>query len=223
MRSGRMEKPYFLQNKAYIKLVIISLLLLLCIGVTYYAHFVLRRSILFSHFFYVPVVLAAFWWGRKGIWVSAFLGALLISTHLLLALDTLYTYNIFRAGLFLIIAYIIGTLREESLNTQRRLQNTRNYLNSLIQYSNTPIVVWDNQGKITLFNPALEKLTGYTANEMLGRSVLDLIPEECHKDFSHLTDKALKGQPCEEEEVLVRCKNGQDVVCLWSSAAVFSP
>jgi len=217
-KTGR----YRFSNNLYIKITVTALIILLCIVIVYYAHFVLHSSTLFTHFFYIPIVLASFWWGRKGIWVSVFMGVLIIATHLFSAMNVLYIYNILRAVMFVIIAYIIGTLREQSLNTQRRLQDTKNYLNSLIQYSNTPIIVWDKQGKITLFNPAFEKLTGYRADQMLGQSVLVLFPEEYREDFSQKLKKTLEGQSWEEEEVPIRCENGQHVICLWSAATIFA-
>ncbi|MBU4580939.1 MAG: hypothetical protein KKH02_00715 [Proteobacteria bacterium] len=39
-------------------------------------------SIVFSHFFYIPIILAAVWWKRKGLVVAIFLAVLLLGSHL---------------------------------------------------------------------------------------------------------------------------------------------
>jgi len=219
-RSNR--RKYCLSNNPYIKITVIALFILLSIAIVYYAHFVLHSSTLFTHFSYVPIALASFWWGRKGIWVSVFLGVLIIATHFLSGMNGLYIYNILSTVMFIIIGYIIGTLSEKAMNTKRSLQDTQNYLNNLIQYSNTPIIVWDNQGRITLFNPAFEKLTGYKSEQMLGQSVSVLFPEEYHEGFSQKLKKTLNGQSW-EQEVPIRCNNGKNVVCLWSGFTIFAP
>ena len=52
------------------------------------------------------------------------------------------------------------------------LRETSNYLNNLLDYANAPIIVWDPHFRISRFNPAFERLTGYKSNDVIG---LDLI------------------------------------------------
>ncbi|MEO6808438.1 MAG: ATP-binding protein [Isosphaeraceae bacterium] len=50
----------------------------------------------------------------------------------------------------------------------------------LIEESLDPIIVADQQGNISLFNPAAQKTFGYTAQEVLGHSLTMLMPPEFH-------------------------------------------
>lgn len=221
MSSSNTDRHH-LSNNPYIKIIVTALLILLCIGITYYTNFVLHSAKLFTHFFFVPIVLSAFWWGKRGVWVSIFLGILVIMTHFLSVMNVSYVYNILRVAKFVVISYVIGSLGEQSLKTQHKLKDAQNYLNSLIQYSNTPIVVWDKHGKITLFNPAFERLTGYRTDQMLGQSVLVLFPEEYREDFSQKLKKTLDDQNWQEEEVPIHCKNRKNATYLWSVATVYT-
>ena len=45
---------------------------------------------------------------------------------------------------------------------EKELFDTKNYLENLMDYANAPIIVWDKENKIRLFNHAFEHLTGYT-------------------------------------------------------------
>ncbi len=69
------------------KLAIMGVLLLGACFLTYYCHVVLKTGTVFTHFFYIPIILASLWWPRKGIVVALFLAVVLIGSHLILRLD----------------------------------------------------------------------------------------------------------------------------------------
>jgi two-component system, NtrC family, sensor kinase len=48
------------------------------------------------------------------------------------------------------------------------------------------VVVADEAGRITLFNPAAERTFGYLASEILGRPITDLIPQFLRESLSHV-------------------------------------
>jgi PAS domain S-box-containing protein len=52
------------------------------------------------------------------------------------------------------------------------------------------IIVTDQQGRITLFNPAAERIFGYTAAEALGRVLDDLVPPEAPPVVARFRDRA---------------------------------
>ncbi|GAJ15502.1 unnamed protein product [marine sediment metagenome] len=54
-------------KKEYLKIIIIGFLLIICLFLTYYFHFILKSEIVFTHFFYAPIILASFWWLKRGI------------------------------------------------------------------------------------------------------------------------------------------------------------
>ena len=211
------------KHRDAIKLAIITFLILFCMVMAYYAHFILHKDIVFGHFFYVPIVLATLWWGRQGIWIAVFLGLWLITTHILSGAGIPSIPNILRVGMFIVVGLVTGILRDQSLKTEQRLRETRDYLSSLIQHSNAPIIVWDKQLKITLFNPAFERLTGYKADKILGQSVEVLFPEERREQIFQKINKILDGRSWEAVEIPVRCENGQIATYLWNSANIYAP
>ena len=56
---------------------------------TYYGHAVLGTCVVFTHFFYIPIILASRWWKRKGLVVAIFLGAWLIFSHIFVVIRKL--------------------------------------------------------------------------------------------------------------------------------------
>ncbi|MBU1698180.1 MAG: PAS domain-containing protein [Proteobacteria bacterium] len=74
----------------------------------------------------------------------------------------------------------VRDLEDELLEFNHSLEEfhlSQEYLEKLISYTNTPIIVWDPTTRITLFNPAFEHLTDYTAKEILGKKLKMLFPE----------------------------------------------
>src|SRR5690349_80894 len=66
-------------------------------------------------------------------------------------------------------------ITRRTLEEQVRLSEER--LKGIIELAHDGIVVVDEQYRITLFNPAAERLFGYSAAEMLGQSLEILLPE----------------------------------------------
>jgi hypothetical protein len=60
------------------KSVIVITLTASAVGATFYYHAVLKTGVIFSHFFYIPIVIASVWWMRKGVLVASLLSVTLI-------------------------------------------------------------------------------------------------------------------------------------------------
>ncbi|MDP3029375.1 MAG: PAS domain S-box protein [Deltaproteobacteria bacterium] len=202
-------------DKSRTNTILLVLLILASAGLIYYCHWVLRTQIIFSHCLYIPIILAAFWWGRRGAWVAVLLGALLIASHLLANLDAPLVEDLLRSVMLVAVGLVVGLMSERALRSERDLRETRDYLDSLIRYANAPIIVWDREGKISLFNTAFEHLTGYRADEVIGKP-LDIL-------FSEATiGQTLKGQRWEGVEIPIRGKGEQERLLLWNSANIYA-
>jgi len=106
---------------------------------------------------------------------------------------------------------------------QDELRETKEYLDNLIKYANAPIIVWDPQFRITLFNHAFEHLTGRIAKEVIGKDLEILFPEKYLVRAMDLIKKTREGERWESVEIPVLHKNGEIRTVLWNSAAIFGP
>ena len=79
------------------RIVLIAVLIAICFFLTYYFHVILRTGSTFNHFFYIPIILAAFWWQKKGLIVALFLAADLIISHIFLRIYVTNFHDYFRA------------------------------------------------------------------------------------------------------------------------------
>ncbi len=85
----------------------------------------------------------------------------------------------------------------------------RSYLSAIIASSDDPIISKDLNGIITSWNEAAERTFGYTAKEILGQSILRLIPPELHQEEDHILTKLRAGERIDRHETIRMRKNGE--------------
>lgn len=108
----------------------------------------------------------------------------------------------------------------EQILAQQELHRTKNYLENLINYANAPIIVWNSQLEIQLFNRAFERLTGYSSSETEGRKLEMLFPEETRIE-SYEKIKAAYAANWETIEIPILTKNKEVRIVLWNSANIY--
>jgi len=105
-----------------------------------------------------------------------------------------------------------------------KLRETKEYLDNLITHANAPIMVWDPQFRITLFNYAFEHITGRKAKDVIGQQIHMLLPVKDMDETMDLIRKTtLEGERWESVEIPILHKNGEIRTILWNSASVFGP
>jgi PAS domain S-box-containing protein len=101
-----------------------------------------------------------------------------------------------------------------------KLRETNEYLSNLFNYANAPIIVWDTSLVITRFNHAFENLSGYSADEVIGKKIDILFPKEEIKSSLSLINKAVSGERWETVEIEIQRRDGDSRVVLWNSANI---
>lgn len=201
------------------KAIILIFIILLCFGATYYSHFILGSEVVFTHLFYIPIILAGLWWEGAAVWVAVALGGWLIVSHRISGLPTSYAADLMRSGMFILISLVFGLIWKRCIKTERRLRETRDFMSNLISHSGTPILVWDESGRITISNGAFETLTGYRTEELYDKNVKDFFSEE---SFA-VIENSLSSEYSGSSEFSIRCKDGREAICLWNTANIYSP
>ncbi|MBN2367877.1 hypothetical protein JXC34_02585 [Candidatus Woesearchaeota archaeon] len=103
------------------KRLIVFFLILFSACLSLYFHFLNNIDAVFTHFFYIPILLSCLWWKRKGIIIAALLGFGLVMSHLLIR-NELPINDILRAVMFIIISILTAFLSEKIWNTEKRLR-----------------------------------------------------------------------------------------------------
>ena len=101
------------------------------------------------------------------------------------------------------------------------LRETSNYLNNLLDYANAPIIVWDTHFRISRFNPAFERLTGYRSQQVIGLGLDILFPDDKKEESLQLIHRTLSGERWEVAEIPILRVDGELRTVLWNSANVY--
>ncbi len=110
----------------------------------------------------------------------------------------------------------------EERKNRRELLDTRNYLNSLLDYASAPIIVWNPDFYITLFNHAAERMTGYSAAEVVGEGLSVLFPPENRRDSLDKIKGTLRGERWKGVEIPLLRRDGEVRFVLWNSANIYA-
>jgi signal transduction histidine kinase len=101
---------YGYQGKNTERLILLSLMVFLCGVITFYSGYVLRITTVFSHFYYIPIILASVWWQRKGIPVVFILTLLLLMSYKLNPDHAVTTVDYARVFVVFFVGIIIALL-----------------------------------------------------------------------------------------------------------------
>ena len=108
----------------------------------------------------------------------------------------------------------------ELKRAEEKLRETRDFLESLINYANAPIIVWDTMFSITRFNHAFERFSGYTEAEVVGKDLSILFPIDNREESLDMIKRTLLGEYWESVEIPILRKDGGIRIALWNSANI---
>ncbi|MBF0099735.1 MAG: PAS domain S-box protein [Desulfobacterales bacterium] len=98
------------------KIAVMVCCLSLAVFFTFLFHYRYNTSLVFTHFFYIPIIMASLWWRKKGIIIAVFLSILLILSDLD---NTEIAYNAIRGFMFIFISSIAYILVEKTRIAQK--------------------------------------------------------------------------------------------------------
>jgi PAS domain S-box-containing protein len=103
----------------------------------------------------------------------------------------------------------VGTV--EDVTERKQAEEARHKLAAIVESSDDAIVSKDLNGIVTSWNRSAERMFGYTAGEMIGRSILTIIPPELHSDEDMILSKIRRGEKIEHFETVRVTKSGERI------------
>lgn len=151
------------------RVAIIMVLLAVSIFLTYYFHAILMLGTVFSHFFYIPIILTALWWEKRSILVAIFLGGLVVVSSLLYRPEILTLNDYGRALMFVVIAFVVASLSEQLKGREREVKKQRDLAQRYLDVAGVLFVVINADHTIRLINRHGCELLGYREEELVGK------------------------------------------------------
>ncbi len=159
------------ERKLFILLIAISA----CVIVNVYASFVLRKAIVYTHFFYIPLILTGIWYYRKAVYVAIFLGAL----HVITTLFTMeFGFVIFeclqRVAIFVAVAYVIGFASEMRAKAEKGIIKERDRSQKILATIGEAVYIFDRDLNITELNRTHLRTFDVKREEVIGKKCYEL-------------------------------------------------
>src|SRR4029077_165615 len=92
---------------------------------------------------------------------------------------------------------------------QKRASEAAQRLAALVEFSQDAIVSKSLDGIVVSWNPAAEQLFGYSAEEMIGRAILTIIPESHRHEEDIILARIRLGERVEPFDTLRRHRSGR--------------
>jgi PAS domain S-box-containing protein len=177
-----MMRLKFAENREKYKITFMLVLVASACLLTYYFHVVLKTAEVFTHFFYIPIILASLWWKRKGFVVALFLAAFLIFSNLFFRAEEVTVNDYLRAGMFILISFIVGQLQEhisraeqkskkdfdERKKAEQALRESEKQYRTIFETTGTATMIVEEDGVISMVSSEFEKIFGYAKGEIEG-------------------------------------------------------
>jgi PAS domain S-box-containing protein len=105
---------------------------------------------------------------------------------------------------------VIGVSKiARDITHQKQLNEVRFQLAAVVESSDDAIMTKDLNGIITSWNRAAERIFGYTDQEIVGSSILRLIPEDLRSEEQTIIEKIQSGKRIDHYETVRLTKNGE--------------
>jgi hypothetical protein len=92
--------------------VVFALLIFFGLDLEFVVHYYLGITIVYTQFFYIIIVIAGLWYGKKAVWVALLFGSIHIMVAYILT-GFLSPEAMARAIVMLIVAFVVGTIVEQ--------------------------------------------------------------------------------------------------------------
>ncbi|MBD2777176.1 AAA family ATPase [Iningainema tapete] len=100
------------------------------------------------------------------------------------------------------------------------LQASQQRLQLLIQQTPLAVIEWDINFNVVHWNPAAERIFGYTTEEALGRHFQFLVPESIQEHIAQVSIKIILEQGGNYNINENVTKDGKTIICLWYNNAL---
>jgi PAS domain S-box-containing protein len=141
-----------------------------------------NTQVVFTHLYYIPIILAAYWFGKRGVLYAAGLAVLYLwAVFTFSTVDTqVVLAAMSRALMFIGIALVIALLSLAARNRQEMVALSEEKFRGIWENIQAAIVLIDPETHtIIAANPEAAKLTGFSFQEMQGHTCHEYICPAC--------------------------------------------
>ncbi len=167
----------------------------------YYAHSSFGMSAVVAHMFYAPIILACFWWKRKGLTVAVFSCVFLIFVHTFYGASVGAVADYLRGFMLIFVACVVAALSERADKTEKALKESELKFRTIFENTGGAVFIADvKTGAILECNQSAERLLGRPRTEIIGMHQSKLHPRGKAQEYKgKFADHVRKGHVVDYE------------------------
>ena len=130
---------------------ILVTIIALCVLITIYTNLLMGVDVVYTHFYYVPIILAGLWYYKKAIYLAMFLGL----CHILIGYIPDGTFDpgtFIRTAMFIVVAIVVSSLSETKNELYTKVKDSERDLNLILNSVYDGIILHDIDGRIVDVN-----------------------------------------------------------------------
>lgn len=126
-------------------------------------------DIVYTHFFYIPVIFATYWFGIKGILAGIYLSGLVFLGPIFGDKGSFTLADSARALIMILVSVLTAKMAETIKKQNEKLKVSEEFYKSLFENTGSAILVSDQDTTILLANQQFEKLSGLSRSQIEGK------------------------------------------------------
>ncbi len=166
------EDAFEPNNPGYYRYIILAAIVASII-ITLFVNVYLGIDTTYTHFYYIPIILAGIWYNRKAIYIAFLLAISHVSIGYLLT-GHLVQDTIVRAIMFIIVAIVVAMLSESKDRLFYKVKNSEQNLNTILNSVYDGIIIHDTDGRIVNVNDRMLDLYRVSREQALRLTIEDL-------------------------------------------------
>lgn len=180
----------------------------------------ISHTVIFDPLFCFPIIFIAFFYPRRGVTASTAITTVYLATLMMVPYkseEILFT-SLGHAGIFIIIGYVISYL---SIRFSQEVA-IHKHLADMVVFSSDAIIGKTLDGTITDWNNGAEHLYGYTAQEIIGKSINLLLPPRSPGEFTTMLERVRRGDSIERHETEQLTKDQREIYVSMSISPIIN-
>lgn len=155
----------FYDNK--VRIILLAFFTGFSAGLIYYFHFILHVQVIFTHFFYIPIILAAVWFKRRSLFLTGVLSSLLLASSYVVS-SLYFIEDLFRVLMFFFVNIVVIFLVEEIDKRRMQIEESKEKYRLLFELSPQYILISNLEGEIYDVNEHVSEFTGLEKDKLRG-------------------------------------------------------
>ena len=157
-----------------------------CIALAVYIGFIKGEEIVYTHFFYIPVILAGMLYYRKATYVALGLSVV----HILVTYFSPHVVkidNVARCAILITVAYVIGLISKKRAIGEEKIKKEKRFSENIITTVPDSLLVLDKDLRVKSANLTFHETFQKEPEKVIGSHINDILGDEDGKLSSELT------------------------------------